>query len=91
MKELNKEICTLLEMYFDKKTKRTALSDNLQDKIWDMVYDLMEDIEDLVRETNNNIDFAIAEESKSANERFEMEQQRESDLVESYRRFWMVR
>lgn len=70
MKELDKELRTILEMFFDKKIKEAKLSNDLQDKIWEMVDNCVEDIQDIAAETNRDIDYAIEEEDAEYNDSF---------------------
>lgn len=93
MKQLDKDLRAALEMYFDTKIKDAKISEDLKDKIWDMVENLVDDVQDLARETEKDIDYAIMEEIAKDNidERTEMEAQRENDLFDCYRQFYLTR
>lgn len=93
MKQLDKDLRAALEMHFDNKIKDAKISEDLKDKIWDMVENLVDDVQDLARETEKDIDYAIMEEIAKDNidERAEMEAQRENDLFDCYRQFYLTR
>lgn len=94
MKQLDKDLRAALEMYFDNKIKDAKISEDLKDKIWDMVENLVDDVQDLARETDKDIDYAIMEEIAKedlTDERTEMEAKRENDLFDCYRQFYLTR
>lgn len=61
MNELEKELRTQIEIYFDKKLKHAKLDEELKDKLWEMVDNAIEDVQGIVWETDKDIDNEIEE------------------------------
>ena len=96
MKELDKDIRTLLEIYFDKKIKNISISDELKDKIWEMVDMCIEDVQDITGKTNREIDNEIEEATADYNEGYYDELTkdnafRQGELADICREFYFTR
>lgn len=59
MKDLYRDIATIIEMYFDKKIKNASIPEELRDEIWDKVVDLIDDMQDMATDLDKDIDNEI--------------------------------